>query len=224
MSELRRIHIALNEPFDADGVRRAARDHAENTLGTCEGYLEGLIYDMCERANYQAANVAKALASLVPASTCQQPYVRAVDALVRAPSDDWFWSMNPSDRQSGRTTAQMLACPEGAIYVWPNSQLYYPECLKQSLGRRDLEIVTPSWVCPPNLRGATRRVVAHDHATRCEGMHGAWLGQALATGSIVLLTSVTDFRHAAESRARAFASRSRHGRAPEQKEGGRAEP
>lgn len=47
-------------------------------------------------------------------------------------------------RQSGRTSRQMAAAPLNAIYVWVNSNTYYPERLARSLGREDLEIIPPS--------------------------------------------------------------------------------
>ena len=48
-----------------------------------------------------------------------------------------IWDEN---RGTGRTTKQMLAAPKGAVYIWPNSHLYYPKHLAIDLGRADLII------------------------------------------------------------------------------------
>ena len=67
-------------------------------------------------------------------------------------------------RQSGRTTQQMLAAPEGAIYVWTNSRVTYPTDLSHHLKRSDLRIVPASWLAfTGNVEGGTEKVVL-DHA------------------------------------------------------------
>ena len=43
-----------------------------------------------------------------------------------------------SDRQTGRTTQQMLDAPVGAVFVWCNSALTYPKILAHGLQRDDL--------------------------------------------------------------------------------------
>ena len=68
-------------------------------------------------------------------------------------------------RGTGRTTEQMRAAPEGAIYVWVNSVLAYPKGLAHHLGRSDLEVVPESWLEPKRVRGLTRPVVL-DHALK----------------------------------------------------------
>ena len=67
------------------------------------------------------------------------------------------------DRQQGSTQAQMEAAPRDAIYVWVNGALGYPIALARSLGRTDLEIVSPAWITPNRLCGLNR-VVCVDHA------------------------------------------------------------
>jgi hypothetical protein len=50
------------------------------------------------------------------------------------------------ERGTGKTTRQMEAASQGAIFVWCNGQLSYPKNLAQKIGRSDLEIVSPSWL------------------------------------------------------------------------------
>lgn len=53
------------------------------------------------------------------------------------------------DRGTGRTTKQILAAPQGAVFVWTNAYLSYPKHLAFSLGRQDLLIVPPLWLEHP---------------------------------------------------------------------------
>jgi hypothetical protein len=77
------------------------------------------------------------------------------------------------ERQTGVTTAQMTRAPQGAIYVWPNSNLNYPRRLADHLGRRDLKIVSAASVCFKMVVGMRVQMVA-DHATTwTDGMFSA---------------------------------------------------
>jgi hypothetical protein len=67
------------------------------------------------------------------------------------------------DRGTGRTTAQMKAAPEGAVFIWCNSHLHYPRALAQDLGRRDLLIRSPEWLEGDGLRSFREEIVL-DHA------------------------------------------------------------
>ena len=51
-----------------------------------------------------------------------------------------------SDRQTGRSTRQLLAAPSGAYYVVPSlsARAYYRD-LAHRFGRQDLQLVTPSF-------------------------------------------------------------------------------
>lgn len=71
---------------------------------------------------------------------------------------------NPTLRQSGRTTRQMLAAPQQAVYVWVSSQLLYPRRLAEHLGRKDLWVVAPTWLTPSRVYGYRPPVVVVDHA------------------------------------------------------------
>ena len=48
-------------------------------------------------------------------------------------------------RQIGFTSQQMLQAPIGATFVWCNGALLYPQNLARSLGRADLQVVSPEW-------------------------------------------------------------------------------
>lgn len=48
-------------------------------------------------------------------------------------------------RQLGKTTEQMRAAPENAIYVWCHECLRYPRALARLIQRTDLKIVGPSF-------------------------------------------------------------------------------
>lgn len=68
------------------------------------------------------------------------------------------------DRGTGRTTAQMIAAPTNAAYVWPVSRsVVYAKDLARSLGREDLKVVDRSWLSGPESRG-WRNAVIVDHA------------------------------------------------------------
>ena len=71
---------------------------------------------------------------------------------------------NHSDRQTGRTTRQMLAAPQGATFVWRNSRLSYPRQLASDLGRNDLIIRPLSWLSFRNVRGRPFAYVDMDHS------------------------------------------------------------
>jgi hypothetical protein len=68
-------------------------------------------------------------------------------------------------RRAGRTTAAMLAAPQGAFYIWPNGELVYPMKLARELGREDLKIKSPEWLRADRLAGQ-RKPIALDHATQ----------------------------------------------------------
>ena len=67
------------------------------------------------------------------------------------------------ERGRGRTTAQMLAAPAGAVYVWCNGHIGYPHALAKELKRSDLRIVSPTDVERGYLKGLRKPVVV-DHA------------------------------------------------------------
>jgi hypothetical protein len=69
-----------------------------------------------------------------------------------------------SFRGTGRTTKQILAAPENAVYVWPVSgSMYYIKYLVLDLGRADLKIVSLEHFCTNYHRGLRAPVVV-DHA------------------------------------------------------------
>ena len=69
-----------------------------------------------------------------------------------------------SDRGSGRTTDAMHSAPPKAIYVWCNDRLDYPKRLALDIGRKDLQIVGPSWL-RDGWYGLEYPAIVVDHAT-----------------------------------------------------------
>jgi hypothetical protein len=71
-----------------------------------------------------------------------------------------------TERGTGRTTKQMVSAPACAVFVWCNGMLSYPNQLAQFLGRKDLEIVGPSWLEMDSWRGRDRLAfhLVTDHA------------------------------------------------------------
>jgi hypothetical protein len=69
-----------------------------------------------------------------------------------------------SDRQTGRTTQQMLDAPVGAVFVWCNSAVLYPKILAHGLQRDDLVVRPLSWLERRNVMGRTFPGVVVDHA------------------------------------------------------------
>jgi hypothetical protein len=71
-----------------------------------------------------------------------------------------------SDRQTWRTTQQMLDAPVGAVFVWCNSRTAYPQELAKKLQRDDLKVRPLSWLQPRNVIGRIFTGVIVDHATQ----------------------------------------------------------
>lgn len=69
-------------------------------------------------------------------------------------------------RGTGITTRQIQNAPQGAIYIWVSSDIYYPKHLARHLGREDLEIVGKNWLYGVKWHGREFTGVVVDHATR----------------------------------------------------------
>ena len=71
-------------------------------------------------------------------------------------------------RRTGETTRQMLAAPQGAIYICCHEQdaRGYSRRLAYSLGRVDLELVSTSWLDSERWHGRHLSAVVVDHACR----------------------------------------------------------
>jgi hypothetical protein len=76
--------------------------------------------------------------------------------------------MTMSDRQTGRTTQQMNDAPLGAVFVWCNSHLSYPQAMAKTLERDDLVVRPLSWLERRNVMGRTFPGVVVDHAAHCD--------------------------------------------------------
>ena len=86
--------------------------------------------------------------------------------------------MTGDTRQSGRTTAQMLSAPQGAIYVWPvHRSLSYAKSLAGHLGRVDIGVAPAAWLTD-NHAAFARSPVVVDHACHEMGLIG---GREMAT-------------------------------------------
>lgn len=66
-------------------------------------------------------------------------------------------------RGDDSTSKQMLIAPQRAIFIWVNSDLYYPRELAKKLKRDDLTIVSPSWL-DHGFYGKELSGVVADHA------------------------------------------------------------
>ena len=67
-------------------------------------------------------------------------------------------------RRSGTTTQQMINCPHGSIYLWPNNKLYYPERLARDLGRDDIKIYSYNRFVRDTMNQRTPHAIIIDHA------------------------------------------------------------
>ena len=79
-------------------------------------------------------------------------------------------------RGTGLTTQQMKEAPPGAVFVWCNGMLYYPQTLARKLGRDDLTVRPLSWLRLCNVMGRDFSGVVLDHAARpsaeaCEALN-----------------------------------------------------
>lgn len=76
--------------------------------------------------------------------------------------------MTQKYRGDGTTTRQMQEAPQGAVYIWCNGHLEYPQDLARKLGRQDLVIVSPHWLTDHRWVGRTLTGIRLDHATSLE--------------------------------------------------------
>lgn len=66
-------------------------------------------------------------------------------------------------RGTGRTKAQMMEAPEGAIFIWCNGHTDYPKRLAKMAGREDLRI-EPKEFFEGNRHSGTDKPLILDHA------------------------------------------------------------
>lgn len=72
------------------------------------------------------------------------------------------------NRGTGRTLKQMLAAPQGALFVWCNSHLEYPRNLARDNGREDLKIISIERLRNDSLLGIELRGLVIDHACKID--------------------------------------------------------
>ena len=68
------------------------------------------------------------------------------------------------ERGDGETSRQMLAAPQGAVFVWNNNHIAYAKALARRLGREDLVVVRLEWLTGNAWRGTTLTGLVIDHA------------------------------------------------------------
>jgi len=69
------------------------------------------------------------------------------------------------DRGTGITTKQLKEAPKNSIFIWLDNHLSYPKRLCFDLGRKDIEVVQPSWIESDRWRGRVFGGIIVDHAT-----------------------------------------------------------
>lgn len=87
------------------------------------------------------------------------------------------------ERLSGSTTRQMEDAPQNAIFIWCNSDTYYPKRLAEKLGRKDLRIKSPDWL-DYGWRGLYLSGVILDHAVNLT--RSQWQGYWAAKSRVKL--------------------------------------
>lgn len=70
---------------------------------------------------------------------------------------------DPSKRQYGHTTRQILAAPIDSVFVWCSSRLLYANALVHELGRDDLRVLPLGWLTMRNVCGFRGTGVTVDH-------------------------------------------------------------
>lgn len=96
--------------------------------------------------------------------------------------------MDASNRQTGRTSKQIEAAPQGAVFVWVTGDLGYPRRLAEQLGRDDLQFVAPLFLERGEF-GGRDTVVCIDHAfwggPYRPGIHRPFLEWLRAAGLLI---------------------------------------
>ena len=78
---------------------------------------------------------------------------------------DYVRSLTETASLTGSTTDQIKNSPQNAIYVWPNSNLFYPRELARHLGRTDIKFLSAHLIRPGSLHMRGAKDVVLDHAT-----------------------------------------------------------
>lgn len=77
----------------------------------------------------------------------------------------------------GRTTEQLRACPQDAVYVVPTrAMVSYVTVLASNIGRPDIKFRTLDWLLEGAWRGWDVRLIVVDHAC----MQRIWRGARLS--------------------------------------------
>ncbi len=90
-------------------------------------------------------------------------------------------------RGHGLTSLQMGSAPQGALFIWCNEMVYYPEQLARRIGRSDLRIVPFSTVYNyDRYHGCRFSGVVFDHACAIDADAAHGLGKFRACVSFPL--------------------------------------
>ena len=84
------------------------------------------------------------------------------------------------NRCTGRTTRQMLAAPQGAVFVSAHAgSVSYDKALALKHGRSDLKIVTPDWLTGGRWVGLELTGIVFDHDMQMTEQRQEYLRMAL---------------------------------------------
>lgn len=76
-----------------------------------------------------------------------------------------------TERQTGKTTAQLKALPKNAIFIWCSNDVHYPNTLLRMMGRSDIRVYPRSVLNDPiPLRGIRYDHIEADHWIHENGM------------------------------------------------------
>lgn len=84
------------------------------------------------------------------------------------------------ERQTGRTTEQMLAAEQDSFYLCSEVELNYAMNLANDIGRKDLRVVSPSWLERNAWRGRILTGFTVDHDTQLTAMQTIELERCIA--------------------------------------------
>ena len=129
---------------------------------------------MSEESEFQ-----KELASFYEELQARQKQMDPVAAKALFENLSHLYSYSPDERQGGRTSMQMCMAPACAVYIWCNSQLYYPKKLAEHLNRKDLKVVDTHWLNGAEWHGRWFSGIILDHAAHLNEQQGQWFEAVL---------------------------------------------
>lgn len=159
---------------DLDLLRIQLTAERERTIAAALIQLATTHLDITLRHPDIATKVAEQFKALNDANTWENN-LRQIDTLIGLSC-----SAKLETRQSGRTTEQMKKAPQKAVFIWCNQQIPYAVNLAESLGRNDLEIVSPMWLTHRRWVGRELAGLVVDHAAELTKDQSVSFVEALA--------------------------------------------